>query len=101
MFDFFKRWIATPVKTVTPPARNKPATRPGDKLGQIDPLPTPEVIEGNGDTDWDLWEHSVSFQDSQMAPDTPPAIPRQRQDASAAKAPDLPDAFAAIHKRAP
>ena len=28
-------------------------------------IPTPDVVEGNGDLDWALWEDSVAFQDSQ------------------------------------
>jgi hypothetical protein len=101
MFDFLKRWLAPPAQAAAKPARARPASKPSQKSARFDPLPTPEVIEGNGDTDWDLWENSVSFQDSQMAPDALPATPGQRQGASAAKEPDLPDAFASIHKRAP
>lgn len=33
---------------------------------QTDPAPLPEVVEGNEDSDWALWEDSVAFQDSQM-----------------------------------
>ena len=28
-------------------------------------IPTPQVVEGNGELDWALWEDSVAFQDSQ------------------------------------
>lgn len=29
------------------------------------PLPLPEVVEGNEDADWSLWEESVSLQKNQ------------------------------------
>lgn len=81
MLRFFKRSAA---KTVTAPAEpvkpqdsepTKPADRepakPVTRVPSIDtderrrfprPLPLPEVVEGNGDTDWSLWEESVSLQ---------------------------------------
>jgi hypothetical protein len=81
MLRFFKRSAA---KTVTAPAESVPPqdsepTTPADlepakpvvrvPANDTDerrrfprPLPLPEVVEGNGDTDWSLWEESVSLQ---------------------------------------
>jgi hypothetical protein len=41
-------------------------TRPGARPVRPDSVPLPEVIEGNEESDWALWEDSVAFQDSQM-----------------------------------
>ena len=71
MFDFFKR--STPAKTATPrtqPAQRRPANERA-RFDPLEPLPKPEVTEGNEDSDWSLWENSVAFQDSQMS-DTEP-----------------------------
>src|SRR6218665_2943238 len=48
--------------SVMRPAPAKPA-RPNTPAP---PPPLPEVIEGNQDSDWAMWEDSVAFQDSQM-----------------------------------
>ncbi len=67
MFDFFKR--STPAKTATPrtqPAQRRPANERA-RFDPLEPLPKPEVTEGNEDSDWSLWENSVAFQDSQMS----------------------------------
>jgi hypothetical protein len=71
MFDFFKR--STPTKTAEPrtqPAKRRSANERA-RYDPMEPLPKPEVTEGNEDSDWSLWENSVAFQDSQMS-DTEP-----------------------------
>lgn len=75
MFNFFKRFAAPPKKPATaarPPGKHNPTSRrtangalPGD------PLPAPDVVEGNDHTDWDLWEDSVNALDSRMQSLTP------------------------------
>ena len=64
-----------------------------------EPPPVPEVIEGNGDSDWTLWEQSVSFQDSQTAslgPTTLPlGLPEERSDHPM----DDGDPFASVRKK--
>ena len=44
-----------------------PRAAPGSPRIHMVPeaIPTPEVVEGNGESDWALWEDSVAFQDSQ------------------------------------
>ena len=74
MFDFFKRFAAPPKKTATasgPSSRRKPASRRSASALPGDPLPAPEVVEGNDHTDWDLWEDSVNALDSRMQGLTP------------------------------
>lgn len=84
MLRFFKRSAA---KTVTAPAEpvqplGIEPTQPADLEPSVTiarvpsvstderrrfprPLPLPEVVEGNGDTDWSLWEETVSMQKAQ------------------------------------
>ena len=84
MLRFFKRSAAKTVTTPAEPAKPesseptqpadlepaKPATRvpsanTNERRRFPRPLPLPEVFEGNGDTDWSLWEESVSRQKAQ------------------------------------
>ncbi len=44
------------------PAVSAPSVNTGERRRFPRPLPLPEVFEGNGDTDWSLWEESVSLQ---------------------------------------
>jgi hypothetical protein len=53
MVNFFKN---------TPDSQAKAGLNPT----RPDTTPLPEVIEGNQESDWALWEDSVAFQDSQM-----------------------------------
>lgn len=66
MFSFFKR----PDKASEPVARRPiaQAKRPSKSSGLDvrDPLALPQVIEGNEDSDWAMWEDSVRERDSQM-----------------------------------
>lgn len=65
MFDFFKRSSGKPVvEQSVRPKRTATASKP---FGSLEPLPLPEVAEGNTDADWSAWEDSVAFQDSQMS----------------------------------
>jgi hypothetical protein len=72
MFEFFKRWVAPAPK----PQRTLHDSRPKTRKPSIDPRlvapgPLPEVVEGNDETDWALWEDSMVSQtaalDSQRA----------------------------------
>jgi hypothetical protein len=61
------------------------------------PLPLVEVSEGNLDSDWAMWEDSVSFQDSQMPPlDDPRLSVRTKEKLDG---PDLVDPFGTVNKR--
>lgn len=68
MLKFFKR--ASPA--ADGPAVPEPTPEPvalKARLSQFfDPVPLPEVIEGNNDSDWALWADSISFQEQQVAP---------------------------------
>jgi hypothetical protein len=63
----------------------------------LDPLPVAEVTEGNLDSDWAMWEDSVSFQDSQ--------IPRSDHHEVRVRVKHKPDAlqvsdpFASVHSK--
>ena len=84
MLRFFKRSAAkvatTPVTPVQPehseptqpadlepvkPIARAPSVSTDERRRFPRPLPLPEVFEGNGDTDWSLWEESVSQQKGQ------------------------------------
>jgi hypothetical protein len=64
VFDFLKRWASPP----PPPAARRSSAGKSQRSARSKaasvsaplPLPVPEVIEGNEDTDWALWEDSVS-----------------------------------------
>lgn len=66
---------------------NKKNTSIWDRAQEI---PVPEVVEGNSDSDWALWEDSVSFQDSLFPPDFMDSV-RVRDEAPTGNA--APSAF--------
>lgn len=61
-------------------------------------LPLPEVVEGNQEADWSLWQDSVEFHDSQMQAAWPVTEPGQLQGATPGTELDAIDAFASVHK---
>jgi hypothetical protein len=67
MFDFLKRLVAPPAKPATRPARRKPSSPSARPPGNL-PLPVSQVVEGNSEADWDLWQDSVDAFDSKMQP---------------------------------
>src|SRR5512133_1945723 len=62
------------------------------------PLPLPEVVEGNDDSDWSLWQDSVEFHDSQMQETWPVTEPGPLQGATPSIEPEAIDPFASVHK---
>jgi hypothetical protein len=98
MFGFLKRWAAPP------PAPTRPRTRPVQKQktkGPRDPLlapvPVPQVVgEGNEETDWALWEDSMTALDSQKQGLVPRASDYDKLNSSQF---DDVDAFASVRKR--
>lgn len=63
MFNFFKRLVA-PTPT---PARKPSKRRRTSATGPVtEPMALPDVVEGNGQSDWNLWHDSVDALDSQM-----------------------------------
>jgi hypothetical protein len=66
MSNFLKHSATIKSKPLAQGTARKPSARPGDGQGLPNPIPVPEVVEGNEESDWGLWEDSVAFQDSQM-----------------------------------
>lgn len=66
MFSFFKRSDkeSHAVVAKSSSSTGKPRKYQGPDLRG--PMPLPQVIEGNEDSDWAMWEDSVLEQDSQM-----------------------------------
>lgn len=62
------------------------------------PLPVPEVVEGNADSDWSLWQESVAFLDSQVQPLWSPTKPDQLHEAAPNTGSAAIDPFASVHK---
>jgi hypothetical protein len=91
MLNFFNR---PPDDTET--LATKPASQP-------DALPVPEVLEGNQDSDWALWEDSVAFQDSQMQSGfgTLNAPEIRESSEKKPKPADEHDPFGSVRRRAP
>jgi hypothetical protein len=64
MWDFFKKPIAKNKTSKTSLTLKKPSS--SRTTAQLLPQPTPvsEVVEGNEDSHWSMWDDSVAFQDS-------------------------------------
>jgi hypothetical protein len=97
MFDFFKR--GTPAKVAQP---REPAIKrrsAGERAGYdpLEPLPRPEVTEGNDDSDWSLWENSIAFQDSQIPEPYPKTKPAPLAAADAEDS-DIPTGYDTVRR---
>lgn len=96
MFDFFKRSADRPIHPKN--TRATRTTRPAPAMGALDPLPVPDVTEGNSEADWSAWEDSVAFQDNQMSgfgASKPPPTPNEHPGDT------VPDTFSQVHKHSP
>jgi hypothetical protein len=71
VFNFFKQLVGLQ-DPQQPPIRRRTKRRQVT-IDPTEPIPTPEVVEGNEHTDWDLWEDSVNSLDSRMQSITPSA----------------------------
>jgi hypothetical protein len=100
MLNFFKR---------PPPSANTKASKPSNRATSSqankrphlpDPIPVPEVVEGNEESDWALWEDSVAFQDSQI-PSEFGAMKSVDVRGAEDKPDDKHDPFEAVRRRAP
>lgn len=60
MFKLLKRLAGIESEPARPVKRAKRAKR--HSSDETEPLPLPEVTEGNDATDWNLWEDSVNSQ---------------------------------------
>lgn len=106
MFEFFKRWAAPAPAPQRSRSPSKPKTRtrkPSTDPRLAAPGPLPEVVEGNDETDWALWEDSMTALDSQRA-----ALDSQRQGLASQTSGldklnssqfDEVDAFSSVRKR--
>lgn len=103
MFNIFKRSDKTPSDARTSARssiKNARSSSRAESLVEM-PVPVPDVLEGNLDSDWEMWEDSVLEQDSQMHSAYPDTAPQTLDAAaSASEAVDL-DPFAGVTKNAP
>jgi len=98
VFEFLKRWVAPPPPAPSRRKRKSTRAKDGAFSGPL-PLaaPAPEVIEGNEETDWALWEDSVSVLDSRSQPLSPRDSVYDRLPSSSQFS-DV-DAFSGVRKR--
>ncbi len=60
MFGIFRRPVVEAIKPFERLSPRKPAMQPVNWQEQFAPIPQAEVVEGNDDLDWTLWDESVS-----------------------------------------
>lgn len=64
MFNFFKRSDKASNDAPAGPSRSAKKARSSSGGDLLEPLPVPEVQEGNLDSDWAMWEDSVLEQET-------------------------------------
>jgi len=62
------------------------------------PLPVPEVVEGNEESDWSLWQASVALHDSRIQPLWLATEPGALNETAPSPASAALDPFASVHK---
>jgi hypothetical protein len=92
MFKFIKHLVSPAAGPTTQPTKRKEEKRKHKAWDPTESIPVPEVVEGNDNTDWDLWQCSV---DSQMQPLT--ASVRVKANSTPSQFDDL-DPFARVSK---
>jgi hypothetical protein len=97
MFNIFKRSAANAAKPAVKPASRKstPAATAAPVLAE--PVPVPEVVEGNDHSDWALWEDSMTILDSQIQSLTPSARIYEKEKQTPSELQDI-DAFSNVGK---
>ncbi len=100
MFSFFKRSDKESGHGAhwPNPQSKYPAKNTG--LDIRDPLPLPQVTEGNEDSDWAMWEDSVMEQDSQMQSQFRDTVPSEFPIEQHAETTSSDDPFAKVGKHA-
>ncbi len=98
MVNFFKNSKATQARPGQSLVLDKKPTASKERRLVPRPLPVPEVVEGNADTDWSLWQESVAFQDSRVQPLWQATEPGQLPDAAPITETEAADPFASVHK---
>ncbi len=95
MFNFFKR--AKPKPPVVKKNRRSGASSSNLHDDFPEESQLPDIVEGNSQTDWDLWETSAMALDSQMQPLSPTASVRLKDEKEHSQFDELPpDAFSSI-----
>jgi hypothetical protein len=98
MFKLFRKGGTPPEPPRRPSAPKtaaKPATGRRSLPAPLEPPPVPQVVEGNQESDWDLWESSMMELDSQMQPLDPRETIRDRQGESS-RFNEEPDPFSSV-----
>lgn len=62
MLNFFRR-----AQLLARSAARQPVAPAGSWAARFDPIPAPEVLEGNDEVDWALWDNTIPV--AQGAPD--------------------------------
>ncbi|MBI2751512.1 MAG: hypothetical protein HYX43_19815 [Burkholderiales bacterium] len=73
MFNFFKRSDKDSSGLTAKPSASAKKARSSSGGDFLEPLPMPEVQEGNLDSDWAMWEDSVLEQEVHPPEVRPPA----------------------------
>lgn len=94
MFNFFKRAAILRAK----PGPRQAVARSSASLVPAEPAPLPQVLEGNEESDWAMWEDSVAFLDSQMHPLAASETVYLREEGRPSQFQDI-DPFSSIGKR--
>jgi hypothetical protein len=100
MFSFFKRSNAEPSSLGARPRREVMRSSRNPVLEAREPLPLPQVTEGNEDSDWALWEDSVLEQDSQLHSQFHDTVPSELPPELHAELGPNADPFAKVGKNA-
>jgi hypothetical protein len=101
MLNFFKRPAPDADTRATKPSGRRTSTQAKKTPRLPDPIPVPEVVEGNEESDWALWEDSVAFQDSQMPSGFGDLKAPEIRESSKDKPVDPHDPFGSVRRRAP
>lgn len=95
MFKLFRKGGTPPEPPRRPSSARSGAAKPPGPPAPLEPPPVPQVVEGNDETDWDLWESSMMELDSQIQPLDPRASVRDRQ-GEASRFDEDPDPFSSV-----
>lgn len=98
MLNYFKNSKTTQAKPAQTPAPNQTSSTTKERRLVPRPLPAPEVLEGSEDSDWSLWQESVSLQDNQMQALWPATAPSELHEAAPSMDEPAIDPFAWVHK---
>ncbi len=101
MFSFFKRSAKEPEAMADRSRSQVKRSSNSLALDAREPLPLPQVIEGNDDSDWEMWKDSVLEQDSQMHSQNHDTVPSEFLIERDAEPNSDADPFSKVSKHAP